>query len=62
MQLTERKHDQLLIFTATELARQRRTRGLHPKYPEAATTTVRPACLRGRRGERLPGCAGPAGQ
>lgn len=35
MQLTERERDKLLIFTAAELARQRRARGLKLNYPEA---------------------------
>jgi urease subunit gamma/beta len=35
MQLTERERDKLLIFTAAELARQRRGRGLKLNYPEA---------------------------
>ncbi|WP_407538331.1 urease subunit gamma [Deinococcus radiomollis] len=34
MQLTERERDKLLIFTAAELARQRRARGLKLNYPE----------------------------
>ena len=35
MQLTERERDKLLIFTAAELARQRKARGLKLNYPEA---------------------------
>ncbi len=35
MQLTERERDKLLIFTAAELARRRRGRGLKLNYPEA---------------------------
>ena len=34
MQLTERERDKLLIFTAAELARKRRGRGLRLNYPE----------------------------
>ncbi|WP_425146082.1 urease subunit gamma [Deinococcus sp.] len=34
MQLTERERDKLLIFTAAELARKRRARGLKLNYPE----------------------------
>ncbi|WP_424951543.1 urease subunit gamma [Deinococcus sp.] len=34
MQLTERERDKLLIFTAAELARKRRERGLRLNYPE----------------------------
>ena len=34
MQLTERERDKLLIFTAAELARKRRGRGLKLNYPE----------------------------
>jgi len=35
MHLTEREIDKLLIFTAAELARKRRARGLKLNYPEA---------------------------
>jgi len=35
MQLTERERDKLLIFTAAELARKRRSRGLKLNCPEA---------------------------
>ncbi|WP_019009557.1 urease subunit gamma [Deinococcus aquatilis] len=35
MQLTERERDKLLIFTAAEVARRRRARGLKLNYPEA---------------------------
>ena len=34
MQLTERERDKLLIFTAAELARKRKGRGLKLNYPE----------------------------
>ncbi len=34
MQLTERERDKLLIFTAAELARKRKARGLKLNYPE----------------------------
>ncbi len=36
MHLTEREIDKLLIFTAGELARKRRARGLKLNFPEAA--------------------------
>ena len=35
MHLTERERDKLLIFTAAEVARRRRARGLKLNYPEA---------------------------
>ena len=35
MQLTERERDKLLIFTAAELARRRKARGLKLNHPEA---------------------------
>ena len=35
MHLTPREVEKLMIFTAGELARQRRTRGLKLNYPEA---------------------------
>ncbi len=35
MQLTERERDKLLIFTAAEVARRRRARGLRLNHPEA---------------------------
>lgn len=35
MRLTEREIDKLLIFTAAEVARKRRTRGLKLNHPEA---------------------------
>src|ERR1051325_2796663 len=35
MHLTPREQDKLLIFTASELARRRRGRGLKLNYPEA---------------------------
>src|SRR5258705_10722843 len=35
MHLTPREQDKLLIFTASELARRRRSRGLKLNYPEA---------------------------
>jgi urease gamma subunit len=35
MRLTPREIDKLLIFTAAELARKRRARGLKLNYPEA---------------------------
>jgi urease gamma subunit len=35
MHLTPREQDKLMIFTAGELARRRRSRGLRLNYPEA---------------------------
>jgi len=35
MQLTPREQEKLLVFTAAELARRRRARGLKLNYPEA---------------------------
>ena len=35
MRLTEREIDKLLIFTAADVARRRRTRGLKLNHPEA---------------------------
>jgi len=35
MRLTEREIDKLLIFTAAEVARRRRSRGLRLNHPEA---------------------------
>ena len=35
MQLTERERDKLLIFTAAEVARRRKERGLKLNHPEA---------------------------
>ena len=35
MRLSEREKDKLLIFTAAEVARRRRERGLKLNYPEA---------------------------
>ena len=35
MHLTERERDKLLIFTAAEVARRRRARGLKLNHPEA---------------------------
>jgi urease gamma subunit len=35
MRLTEREIDKLLIFTAAEVARQRKSRGLKLNHPEA---------------------------
>ncbi len=35
MRLTERERDKLLVFTAAEVARRRRARGLKLNHPEA---------------------------
>ncbi len=58
MQLTERERDKLLIFTAAELARQRRARGLKLNHPEAValiTAEVLEGIREGRSVEDLMG-------
>ena len=43
MRLTEREIDKLLIFTAADVARRRKARGLKLNHPEAvALITARP--------------------
>ena len=56
MHLTERERDKLLIFTAAELARRRRGRGLKLNHPEAValiTAEVLEGIRDGRRVEDL---------
>ncbi|MHA0036333.1 urease subunit gamma [Deinococcus sp. PESE-13] len=56
MQLTERERDKLLIFTAAQLARERRARGLKLNHPEAValiTAEVLEGIRDGRRVEDL---------
>ena len=58
MQLTERERDKLLIFTAAQLARQRRARGLKLNHPEAValiTAEVLEGIREGRSVEDLMG-------
>ena len=58
MQLTERERDKLLIFTAAQLARERRARGLKLNYPEAValiTAEVLEGVREGRSVEDLMG-------
>ncbi len=56
MQLTERERDKLLIFTAAQLARSRKARGLKLNHPEAValiTAAVLEGIRDGRRVEDL---------
>jgi urease subunit gamma/beta len=58
MKLTERERDKLLIFTAAEVARRRKARGLKLNYPEAValiTAEVLEGIRDGRRVEDLMG-------
>src|SRR4030095_8945804 len=51
MHLTPREQDKLLIFTAAEVARRRRARGLKLNYPEALAF-IPAEWLEGTRGGR----------
>ena len=51
MRLTEREIDKLLIFTAAEVARRRRERGLKLNHPEAVAV-ITAAVLEGIRDGR----------
>src|SRR6202166_2875817 len=51
MRLTPREIDKLLIFTAAEVARRRRARGLKLNYPEA-TALITAEILEGIRDRR----------
>jgi urease subunit gamma/beta len=51
MRLTEREIDKLLIFTAAEVARRRRERGLKLNHPEAVSL-ITAAVLEGVRDGR----------
>lgn len=56
MQLTERERDKLLIYTAAQLARERRARGLKLNHPEAValiTAAVLEGIRDGRKVEEL---------
>lgn len=53
MRLTPTERDRLLIFTAAELARARRARGLRLNVPEATALIADTACEAARDGKRL---------
>ncbi|WP_406288094.1 urease subunit gamma [Embleya sp. NBC_00896] len=53
MRLTPTERDRLLIFTAAELARARRSRGLLLNVPEAAALIADTVCEAARDGARL---------
>jgi len=53
MRLTPSERDRLLIFTAAELARRRRARGLQLNVPEATALVADTVCEAARDGHRL---------
>ena len=53
MRLTPTDRDRLLIFTAAELARARRARGLRLNVPEATALIADAVCEAARDGMRL---------
>ena len=53
MRLTPTERDRLLIFTAAELARSRRARGLRLNVPEATALIADTVCEAARDGRRL---------
>ncbi|MDN5797402.1 MAG: urease subunit gamma [Intrasporangium sp.] len=53
MHLTPQEHDRLLLFTAAELARARRSRGLRLNVPEAIALVADTVCEAARDGARL---------
>lgn len=53
MRLTPSEHDRLLIFTAAELARSRRARGLRLNVPESIALIADTVCEMARDGARL---------
>lgn len=53
MQLTERERDKLLIFTAAEVARRRRARGLRLNHPEAVALITAEVLEGIRDGQRV---------
>ena len=53
MQLTPTERDRLLLFTAAELARARRARGLRLNVPEATALIADTVCEAARAGARL---------
>jgi urease subunit gamma/beta len=57
MRLTPTEQDRLLIFTAAELARSRRARGLLMNVPEAIAIIADTVCEAARDGQRLMGAA-----
>lgn len=57
MRLTPTDHDRLLIFTAAELARARRARGLQLNVPEATALIADTVCEAARDGARLTAAA-----
>ena len=57
MRLTPTDRDRLLIFTAAELARARRARGLRLNIPEATALIAATVCEAARDGARLMGAA-----
>ncbi|GGS69440.1 urease subunit gamma/beta [Planobispora rosea] len=55
MRLTPTERDRLLLFTAAELARSRRARGLRLNVPEATALIADAVCEAARDGARLAG-------
>ncbi len=53
MRLTPTERDRLLVFTAAELARARRARGLRMNVPEASALVADAVCEAARDGARL---------
>ncbi|MEW2588715.1 urease subunit gamma, partial [Streptomyces virginiae] len=53
MPLTPTERDRLLLFTAAELARARRARGLKLNVPEATALIADTVCEAARDGKRL---------
>ena len=56
MRLTPTERDRLLIFTAAELARARKARGLPLNAPEATAIVADTVIESARDGQRLQGC------
>jgi urease subunit gamma/beta len=53
VRLTPTERDRLLLFTAAELARARRARGLRLNVPEATAVVADAVCEAARNGARL---------